>query len=79
MALLYIVSVLVFAAGMAGLSAGLILRGRSIRGHCGGAPVIGPDGQPLTCAHCTCQPDEAVAGDVPKPSRGTDISLDVLQ
>jgi len=77
--LVYIISVLVFAAGMVGLSAGLILRGRSIRGHCGGAPVLGPDGQPLTCAHCTCEREEDAADDAPDPSRGTDISLDVIQ
>ncbi len=58
---LFGIAILIFALGMIGLSVGLIVRGRSIRGHCGGTPVFGPDGRPLTCSHCNCD-DEHKAG-----------------
>ena len=43
-------------AGMAlvmlAMSVGVLLSGRCLRGSCGGPEVLGPDGEPLSCANC---------------------------
>lgn len=39
---------------MAIMAVGVILSDRSLRGSCGGAPVLGPDGDPMTCPDCSC-------------------------
>lgn len=49
------VLILVFAAfglAMAMMAVGVMFSGRCLRGSCGGTPVFGPDGEPLTCATC---------------------------
>ena len=42
----------VFAAAMLIMSVGVIFSGRCLRGSCGGPDVLGPDGEPLSCATC---------------------------
>lgn len=55
-----ILTIALFGLAMFALAVGVIFRGKSLRGSCqSGTPVYGPDGEPLTCSHCTCQEDEA--------------------
>ena len=42
----------VFALAMLIMAVGVIFSGRCLRGSCGGPEVLGPDGEPLTCATC---------------------------
>ena len=37
---------------MAIMAVGVMVDGRCLRGSCGGADAVGPDGEPLTCATC---------------------------
>lgn len=37
---------------MAIMAVGVMVNGRCLRGSCGGADAVGPDGEPLTCATC---------------------------
>ena len=37
---------------MAIMAIGVVLDGRCLRGSCGGPDVVGPDGDPLSCAAC---------------------------
>ena len=37
---------------MAIMAIGVMLDGRCLRGSCGGPDVVGPDGDPLSCAAC---------------------------
>ena len=41
-----------FGLAMAMMAVGVIFSGRCLRGSCGGTPVFGPDGEPITCATC---------------------------
>ena len=50
--LLIVVTIVIIAILMAGMSIGYILQGRCLRGSCGGPDVIGPDGESLSCATC---------------------------
>ena len=34
------------------MAIGVMLDGRCLRGSCGGPDVLGPDGDPLSCAAC---------------------------
>ena len=42
----------VFAIAMLIMAIGVIMRRPCLRGSCGGPGVLGPDGEPLTCATC---------------------------
>jgi len=42
----------VFGAAMGGMSIGLILKGRLLRGSCGGPQVVTSGGDPLSCGAC---------------------------
>lgn len=52
---LLILTIVVIGILMAGMAVGVIVGNRSLRGSCGGAPMLGPDGDPLTCPDCTCR------------------------
>lgn len=41
-----------FGLAMLMMAVGVMFSGRCLRGSCGGTPVFGPDGEPLTCATC---------------------------
>ena len=61
MILVVLLTIVVFAVAMTFLALGVILCGRSLRGHCGGgARTIGPDGEVLTCDDCTCQGQQVI-------------------
>ena len=47
-----ILTMAVFVIAMLFMSVGVVFSGRCLRGSCGGAEVLGPDGEPLTCATC---------------------------
>lgn len=41
------------------MAVGVIFRRPCLRGSCGGTPVVGPDGQKLSCADCPNRKREA--------------------
>ena len=49
---LFVLSAVVIGIAMLGLSVGVLLSNRCLRGSCGGPDVLGPDGQSLNCATC---------------------------
>ena len=49
---LFVLSAIVIAIAMLGMSIGVLVSNRCLRGSCGGPDVIGPNGQSLTCATC---------------------------
>ena len=49
---LTLLTLAIFAIAMTVMSVGVIFSGRCLRGSCGGAEVLGPDGNPLSCATC---------------------------
>lgn len=50
--LLALLSVAFIGIVMTAMAVGVLLNNRCLRGSCGGPEVLGPDGEPLTCAHC---------------------------
>lgn len=52
---LLLLTIVAIALIMAAMAVGVILGNRSLRGSCGGPPVLGPDGDPLTCPDCNCK------------------------
>ena len=51
-ALLFVVTLGAFGAGVFAMIAGSRMTGRCLRGSCGGLAAHGPDGEPLSCATC---------------------------
>jgi hypothetical protein len=49
---LLIATIAVVLIAMLGLGVGVLLGGRPLHGSCGGKEIIGPDGEPLSCASC---------------------------
>ncbi len=49
---LVLITIALIALLMVGMSIGVILQGRCLRGSCGGPDVLGPDGESLSCASC---------------------------
>jgi hypothetical protein len=49
---------LIFTLAVVLLAIGVIIKGKPLRGSCGGPKPVGPDGEPLTCDHCTCSQQE---------------------
>lgn len=43
---------LLIGVAVAAMALGVIFRRPCLRGSCGGPKVIGPDGEPLSCASC---------------------------
>lgn len=62
---LFLLTLLAIGLIMVAMAVGVVLSGRPLRGSCGGAPVLGPDGEPLTCPDCHCS-----AGVVPDGDNG---------
>ncbi len=53
-----LVSLIVIGLAMLAMAVGVIFRRPCLRGSCGGAEVLGPDGDPLTCATCPRRKDK---------------------
>lgn len=49
---LFLLCAAVIGVAMLAMAVGVIFRHRCLRGSCGGAEVLGPDGEPLTCEAC---------------------------
>ena len=47
-----LITLLLFGFAMAIMAIGAMAGRRCLRGSCGGEPVFGPDGEPLTCETC---------------------------
>jgi hypothetical protein len=54
-----LLTALVIAVVMLAMAVGVVLRRPCLRGSCGGAELIGPDGEPLACSAC---PRRAASG-----------------
>lgn len=50
--MILLITLAVFALAMLVMSVGVVFSGRCLRGSCGGPDVLGPDGEPLSCATC---------------------------
>lgn len=48
----FLLALLVIGAVLAAMAVGVMFKRPCLRGSCGGTPVRGTDGQPLTCATC---------------------------
>jgi hypothetical protein len=52
LALVVLAALAAFGAAIGAMALGSKLTGRCLRGSCGGAEVLGSDGEPLSCASC---------------------------
>lgn len=59
-----ILAMAVFGGAMAAMSIG-VAGGRYLRGSCGGAESLGPDGEPLGCGACPRKEAEVCPSDDP--------------
>jgi hypothetical protein len=50
--LVVLATLVAFAAAVGAMALGSRLTGRCLRGSCGGAEAVGPDGESLACASC---------------------------
>lgn len=64
---LLLLTIVAVALIMGGMAVGILFSNRSLRGSCGGAPVLGPDGDPLACPDCNCKAPEIEIGAPPAP------------
>lgn len=60
--IIYIATIMIFALAILGLSVGMIVKGKQIKGHCGGNPVPADKcirdkyGNKIqNCSHCDCE------------------------
>ena len=58
-----LLTIVAIAVIMAAMAVGVMLSNRSLRGSCGGEPVLGPDGDPLACPDCNCKAQEIEIGE----------------
>ena len=56
---LFLLAALFIGIAMLGMSIGVLLSNRCLRGSCGGPGVIGPDGESLACTTCPNRTREA--------------------
>ncbi|MEX2300220.1 MAG: hypothetical protein WD733_04740 [Bryobacterales bacterium] len=49
---LILITVGLIALIMLAMSVGVVLKGRCLRGSCGGPEILDPNGDPLSCATC---------------------------
>jgi len=62
MIIVVILTIVVFAIAMTCLAIGVIVRGRSLQGHCGGGTKpLGPNGESLSCHDCTCENQQVIS------------------
>ncbi|MFO7303656.1 MAG: (Na+)-NQR maturation NqrM [Acidobacteriota bacterium] len=47
-----LLTVVIVAIAMVGMSVGVLFSNKCLRGSCGGPEVIGPDGESLSCDTC---------------------------
>ncbi len=52
LALVFVVVLALFGAGVLAMALGQSASGRCMRGSCGGPAVTGPDGEALSCRDC---------------------------
>lgn len=71
---LLLLTIVAIAVIMAAMAVGVILGDRTLRGSCGGPPVLGPDGDPLTCPDCNCQAAANLELSEPTPTEGSRAS-----
>lgn len=64
---LVLLTIGVIAVAMLAMAVGVLLSNRCLRGSCGGPEVVGPDGDPLSCAACPRRKEREVAGPPSSP------------
>ena len=52
LAIVFVLALAVIGAAVAAMAIGVVFRRPCLRGSCGGAAVVGPDGEKLSCATC---------------------------
>ena len=63
-----LLTIVLMGLAMLGMSIGVVLSGRSLRGSCGGVDVVAMDGEVLSCGACPkkekalCPTDEPLVG-----------------
>ncbi len=50
--MVYFITFFVFGLVIFLMSLGVVFANKQLRGSCGGPKIIGPDGEPLSCATC---------------------------
>jgi hypothetical protein len=50
--LVFAITVVLLGLGIAGMAIGVMFRRPCLRGSCGGAAVVAPDGQKISCETC---------------------------
>ncbi len=48
----FVLSFTFISIAVLAMAVGVIFGNRRLRGSCGGTPVLGPDGEPMTCSTC---------------------------
>ena len=49
---MFLLTALIMGMAMLVMAVGVIFNFRCLSGSCGGAGVVGPDGEPVSCAAC---------------------------
>ena len=63
-----VLTIALMGLAMLGMSIGVLLSGRSLRGSCGGVDIVAVDGEVLSCGSCPkkeqamCPTDEPLVG-----------------
>ncbi len=48
----FLIVVVLIGVAIAAMALGVIIERPCLRGSCGGPKVLGPDGEPISCANC---------------------------
>lgn len=48
----FALAAVLIGAAVVAMAVGFIVRGRCLRGSCGGPEVLGPDGEKISCSDC---------------------------
>ncbi len=60
-----LITIVIFALLIAGMSIGILLSNRRLKGTCGGEPARGPDGLPMLCGACPKKESDVCPTDNP--------------
>jgi hypothetical protein len=77
----FVLALLAIGAAVAAMAVGVIFKRPCLRGSCGGAAVLGPDGSKLSCATCPnrkrqtaeAAPLHQASQIAPAPHRGAEV------
>lgn len=61
--MVFLLSFFIFLFFALSLGIGVLIKGKAIKGSCGGATTLGPDGEPLNCSTCPNRKDDECVRD----------------